>query len=343
MNKIYGDRWEIIESLSEGGQANTFLVNDLHDNGKIKYVLKRLKSRKRIDRFEREIKATKKLSHENIVRLIDYDLSSKKPFLVTEFCAGGSLSNVKPYWKESLPKAFEIFEQICEGVIYAHNNDVIHRDLKPDNIFLRSESGPAVVGDFGICFVETGGARLTLLDEAVGPTSFIAPELEDGRSKVSTKCDTYSLGKILYWLLSGGKIFSREKHRDKKFDLKEFNEDTQLGLGWNNIYMEHVNRLLDFMIIENPDKRQDVDIIRILFKTTRRLLEKEFTPISPDIKQPCVYCGQGYYLERDGNNFGFQTHRSPNWRVFGCNKCGHTQLFRVDLAEKKEWWEKSEE
>ncbi|MFI5322988.1 MAG: protein kinase [Thermodesulfobacteriota bacterium] len=123
-----------------------------------------------------------------------------------------------------------MFQQICEGVAYAHTKGVIHRDLKPDNIFLRTRKGPVVVGDFGICYLEQDGKRITLTDEAVGPRNFIAPELEDGRLElISTKCDVYSLGKILYWLLSGGKIFSREKHREPQFDLKSQNNDTLLG------------------------------------------------------------------------------------------------------------------
>jgi serine/threonine protein kinase len=118
------------------------------------------------------------------------------------------LSKANPYWAKSPIIALELFEQICKGIAYAHSQGVIHRDIKPDNIFLRTELGPAVVGDFGICFVEQDGTRLTILDEAVGPTMFIAPELEDGRlTNITNKCDTYSSGKLLYWLLSGGTNF----------------------------------------------------------------------------------------------------------------------------------------
>lgn len=341
MAQIYGDRWEVKNSLGEGGQAHTFLVTDLRGATETLYVLKRLKNPNRVERFKREVETVRNLSHENIVKLIDFDLEASKPYLVMEYCEGGSLSQAKPFWRNSPIIALQMFQQICEGVAYAHSQDVIHRDLKPENIFLRTTRGPVVVGDFGICFVEEGGSRVTLTDEAVGPTQFIAPELEDGRADaVSDKSDTYSLGKVLYWMLSG-RIFSREKHRLPQWDLKEQNENSLLG--WNNIYMEHVNRLLDLMITDDPASRRSVHNISLLLRDATRLIEKEYSPIAPDIRQPCAYCGQGIYVLKakdntDTYNFGFQPIGAPNWRIMVCNTCGHVQSFRLDFAQRKDWW-----
>jgi len=119
------------------------------------------------------------------------------------------------------------------------------------------------------------------------------------------------------------------------------NEDSLLG--WNNIYMEHVNRLLDLMIVDDPEKRRGMQNILILLRRTKRLVQREFTPITSDIPQPCLYCGQGTYVIRatsntDVSNFGFRAVGDPNWRVLVCNKCGHVQSFRIDLAEKNDWW-----
>ena len=207
-------RWEIVKSIGEGGQAHTFLVTDKKGSGEQSYVLKRLKNLKRVDRFKREIEAVRTLSHENIVQLVDFDLEAEKPYLVMEHCSGGSLAQAEPFWLKSPVDALEVFLQVCKGVVYAHSNKIIHRDLKPENIFLREKSGPAVVGDFGICYIEDDGSRFTLTEEAVGPRLYIAPELEDGKiDKVSDKSDVYSLGKLLYWLICG-QVFSREKYRE---------------------------------------------------------------------------------------------------------------------------------
>lgn len=335
-------RWEIVKSIGEGGQAHTFLVTDKKGSGEQSYVLKRLKNLKRVDRFKREIEAVRTLSHENIVQLVDFDLEADKPYLVMEHCSGGSLAQAEPFWLKSPVDALEVFLQVCEGVVYAHSNKIIHRDLKPENIFLRKKSGPAVVGDFGICYIEDDGSRFTLTEEAVGPRLYIAPELEDGKiDKVSDKSDVYSLGKLLYWLICG-QVFSREKYREEKWDLKGKNEDNILG--WNNIYLEHVNRLLDLMITHDPEERRNLSNIVILTRRAKRLIEKEFTPVDSGIRQPCLYCGQGYYVNRVATNptsvrnFGFNAVGTSDWRVFTCNMCGHVQSFRVDYAKQKEWW-----
>ena len=342
MAQFYGGRWEIVSSLDEGGQAHTFLVRDKRGADEARYVLKRLKNIKRIERFKREIEAIRNLTHENILKLIDFDLDAPKPFLVSEYCVGGSLSQSETIRKRSIEQALNIFIDVCNGVLHAHNNDIIHRDIKPENIFLRSPTGPAVVGDFGICYFDSKGERLTLTEEAVGPRLFIAPELEDGRiDKISNLSDTYSLGKLLYWLLSGGKVFSREKHRDQKYDLKGHNP--LITGGWENIFMEHANRLLDSMITDDPNLR--INVYEVLEGATKvlRLIGKQYNPIRKDIKQPCTYCGYGYYQlqaisSTDVRNFGFNTVGSSEWRIYSCEMCGHVQAFRLDYAKMKDWW-----
>lgn len=210
MGNIYGNRWEVIGPLGEGGQGRTFLVKDLNIIDNINnelFVLKVIKSPKGIERFQREIQAISKLEHKNIVRMIDYKIETNSPYLVTEYCEGGTLADVEPFWKNDPIKAIDLFLELCEGVVFAHNNSVIHRDIKPKNIFLRKPNNTPVLGDFGICFIEDDGTRITLTDEAVGAFKFMAPEMENGRNQVTNKVDVYSLGKLLYWLLSGGNIF----------------------------------------------------------------------------------------------------------------------------------------
>jgi len=342
MGELYGSRWEIVRSLGEGGQAHTFIARDTHAPEAGPYVLKRLKNLGRLARFTQEVQAVGALSHPNVVKLIDFDLDVSRPYIVTEYCEGGNLEEADPFWIGSPGDAFRIFDEICQGVVAAHNAGIIHRDLKPANIFLRSRLGPAVVGDFGICFVLEDGTRLTLTDEAVGARLFIAPELEDGRTQlISEKSDTYSLGKILYWLLSGKRVFGREKYREPSWDLKRRNADA--AYGWDNIYMEHANRLLDLMITPTPESRRSVRNIEILARRTAHLIAREFNPVDPAIPQPCKYCGHGHYVIKaqefvDVRNFGFNTVGSPNWRILVCDECGHTAIFRVDMAARKEWW-----
>ena len=152
-----------------------------------------------------------------MVAIQDYDLDADRPYLVTEWCEGGELSEID-LSEISIPERLGLLVGVCQGVAHAHSGGVTHRDLKPGNIFLRGDGTP-VVGDFGLCFIE-GGERLTFVDEAVGPRLFMAPEMEEGRSdEVGPWSDVYSLGKVLYWLVAQKRVFSREKHRQPDWDL----------------------------------------------------------------------------------------------------------------------------
>jgi serine/threonine protein kinase len=143
----------------------------------------------------------------------------------------------------------EIFRQVCAGAAYAQDRGIVHRDIKPDNIFLRSD-GTAVLGDFGICFVDDEGTRLTMTDEVAGSRFYCAPELRDGRLEshvLPTAADVYSLGKVLYWMLSGGQIFDREEHRENKYRIGQHDP-------LNPAY-ELVNQLLDAAIVQDWSNR----------------------------------------------------------------------------------------
>jgi len=144
----------------------------------------------------------------------------------------------------SIEDRLRLFDQICYGVSYLHKSSIIHRDLKPDNILMLS--GTPKVSDLGLCLL-VGEERTTPSSEAVGPRFYMAPELEDGRFlDVGFEADVYSLGKLLYCLLSNGKIFSREKHRNRERFLPRLFNDERLRLFYS---------LFDKTIVDEPSKR----------------------------------------------------------------------------------------
>jgi serine/threonine protein kinase len=140
----YG-RWEVTRDLDQGGQGWAYLVVEegLADAGE--RVLKRLKNSNRINRFRREIEAGLRLSHPNIVRVIDSSPDTNPAYLVTEYCTRGALSPGAVTGK-TLADRLAMFRSICLGVAHAHTQGVVHRDLKPDNIFLQADGTP-MVGD----------------------------------------------------------------------------------------------------------------------------------------------------------------------------------------------------
>jgi serine/threonine protein kinase len=336
----YG-KWIIERALKEGGQGHTFIVHSEDDQKKKSFVLKRLKNRKRIHRFVSEIQAVTKLSHKNILQIVDVDLDVEHPYLVTEFCAKGELSE-KLLSQMPLLSRLRMFEQICDAVAYAHSQNIIHRDLKPENIFLHDDMTP-VVGDFGICHVANGGERFTLTEEAVGPFRYMAPELEDGRTdNVQPSTDVYSLGKLLYWMLSG-RTFAREKHREENFDLAKNTQGSEYHL---------INHFLDRMIVADSAKRittgkQVLEELRVLIGR----IEQRAHCIEINTPQPCFYCGLGFYQIRanttpsrslstsgDVRTFGFTPIDGSEWLIMVCDHCGNVQIFRTDYVKKKDIW-----
>jgi serine/threonine-protein kinase PpkA len=147
-------RWKREKSLSGGGQGDVYLVTDSTGEYEGVWVQKLLRNRNRIARFKREIKAGLDLSHPNVIKVIDYDIESDRPYLVAEYCSAGALGNTD-LSRYTIVERLSMLTSICRGAGHAHSKGIIHRDIKPDNIFFR-EDGTPVVGDFGICFVDDG-------------------------------------------------------------------------------------------------------------------------------------------------------------------------------------------
>ena len=249
--------YEIIETIGEGGQAHIFKVK----KGDSIYVAKRLKNPKRIARFEQEIKSVEKLDHKNIIKILESDVEAERAYFIMPYLENGNLNNLD-FSNWTLPERLEYFKTICEAISFTHSQNIIHRDLKPENILLDSDNQP-IVSDYGICFVKfSEETRATDTSEAVGPRFYMAPELEDGKvDDIKERADVYSLGKILYWLLSDKKMFSREKHRTSQFDLSKVYP--------NNVGLYVVFNLLDEMIVADETKRID-NLEKVIAEILRR-------------------------------------------------------------------------
>jgi serine/threonine protein kinase len=351
MAQEYG-KWKINKNLGEGGQAHTFLVHDKDDPEEKLFVLKRLKNLNRLPRFVKEVKAGLELSHANLIKIEDKDLEHNSPYLVAEYCERGSLEN-SDLSNLSIIQKLHLFAAICRGVEYAHANGVTHRDLKPDNIFIRQDGTP-VIGDFGLCFITDDGDRVTLVDEVAGSRWYTAPELAHGIAEdVTPAADVYSLGKVLYWMLAN-KVFDREVHRSPRFDLTKAQTEPDFFL---------IYELLDKMIVESPTKRFATAgvVVKAVEEVIRRV-EARGHHLDLSVPQKCSYCAKGYYrsvvedppqpkdtfpksyneLARFGilrpEGYGGPTTTWPIWMILACSYCGNVQIFRPDLAKRHDIW-----
>ena len=227
---IINSRWRLTKELSsDSGQGDTFLAVDTRKpDHATEYVIKLLKVEdpKALIRFEGEIRACLALQHPNIVKVIDsaYE-DAPAPYLVTEYYSGGDLTS-ESIRERSLLEKLRMFELICGAIAYAHKSRqgaVIHRDIKPRNIFFKSPGSMSpIVGDFGLCFFkeDNKSARPTATREAVGAWEFRPPEADIGRvESLNESADVYMLDKLLYWFLSGETLVREYYDRDP-FELR---------------------------------------------------------------------------------------------------------------------------
>jgi serine/threonine protein kinase len=342
------EKWRRLRSLTAGGQGEIFLVKRNDSAQEELFVQKRLKNAnnpERRRRFEQETDSTAKLQHTNILRIIESATDQNPPYYISEYCEGGTLESRAVEYRGDINAVSRDLLPIVDALNTAHKAGVFHRDLKPPNILFRSDGTP-VLGDFGICFVE-GGQKITLTDEAVGSINFIAPEMESGQQHLgepSDKTDVYSLGKVIYFLLSGGRIFSREDHRSGSLSLVTILKDQRF---------EHVHDLIDRMVVREPAKRIPMNEVCNAMEELRTVVLGDYAPLKPSIGIRCRFCGLGSYKRLGTRRTYYQTTLPPDsfpeigiqipqghrMGVLKCDRCGHIQMFSFPEQEKtNEWW-----
>ena len=207
-------RYQILEQLGEGGMATVYKAKDtlLDRFVAIKVIRTDQFAPSMLDemrkRFEREAKALAKLSHPNIVHVHDYGEFEGAPYLVMEYLSSGTLKDA-PAGPIPWQRALQILLPIAHALAYAHEHGVIHRDIKPANILL-TENGLPMLSDFGIAKLlgSNDGGTLTTAGMSIGTPQYMAPEQWTGQS--GPQSDIYSLGVVLYELVTGRKPFTAD-------------------------------------------------------------------------------------------------------------------------------------
>ncbi len=208
-------RYHIIEPLGEGGMATVYKAFDtrLETDVAIKLIrtdgFSAAMQAQALKRFEREAKSLARLTHPNIVKVTDYGEHDGQPYLAMEYLPGGTLKERmgKPMpWYE----AAQVLLPIARALEFAHKQGIVHRDIKPSNILI-TKSGEPMLSDFGVAKIldDSVSVELTGTSMSIGTPSYMAPEQARAKN-VDGRADIYSLGIILYEIVTGRKPFEAD-------------------------------------------------------------------------------------------------------------------------------------
>src|SRR5438445_8106628 len=207
---VLSDRYELEELVGSGGMSSVYRAHDRLLDRKV--ALKILHEHytaddEYVERFRREARAVAALSHPNIVTVIDRGEHESKQFIVFEYIDGENLKRlIERRGPAPVETALELAMQIARGLSFAHQQGLVHRDVKPQNVLLNGD-GQAKVTDFGIARSLDVKHGMTQTGTVLGTSEYIAPEQAQGQH-VDEHTDIYSLGVVLYQLLTGELPFS---------------------------------------------------------------------------------------------------------------------------------------
>ena len=211
IGKIVDNRYEILSLIGVGGMANVYKAIDRQTGRQV--AVKFLKEEffenaELVRRFKNESKAISVLNHDSIIKVIDFSITDSEKYLVVEYIDGVTLKEFmdnrgKLSWEDTL-----VFANIILSALnHAHENGVVHRDLKPQNIML-TRDGRLKIMDFGIARLATASQR-TVTDKAIGSVHYISPEQVRGQS-TDGRSDIYSIGIMMYEMITGKLPFQSE-------------------------------------------------------------------------------------------------------------------------------------
>lgn len=239
MKEMIANRYLIKRKLGEGGMADVYLAHDSFLNREV--AVKMLRGKLSLDpvallRFQREANAASRLNHPNIVEIYDVGDDDGQHFIVMEYIRGKTLKElIASRGAMDQQEALQIMDQLLAAIIEAHKNNIIHRDIKPQNILIKDD-GTVKIADFGIATV-SDAVQLTQTDTVLGSVHYLAPELARGEA-ASFQSDIYALGITLYEMLTGKAPYSGDtpvqiamKHmREELPSVRDFNPSVPQAL-----------------------------------------------------------------------------------------------------------------
>ncbi len=201
---VFAERYKLEDFIGQGGMSLVYRAVDIRTGHSV--AVKILKSeynsdKEFLERFQREAQAASLMSHHNLVNLLDVGVEGEHRYLVLEYVNGNTLKDIiRQKGRINYQTAIQVTIRILSALQHAHDNGIIHRDIKPQNVLIHAD-GHVKVADFGIARM-TGGATIGKGDTVVGSVHYSSPEQATG-SVVEAASDLYSTGVVMYEMLTG--------------------------------------------------------------------------------------------------------------------------------------------
>ncbi|WP_096550624.1 Stk1 family PASTA domain-containing Ser/Thr kinase [Ureibacillus thermosphaericus] len=252
--KRINDRYKVLELIGGGGMSYVYLAHDVILNRDVAIKVLRYDStneEESMRRFHREALSATSLMHPNIVSIYDIGEDGDMHYIVMEYVKGKTL---KQYIKENAPlspaRSVQIMKQLTSAISHAHENQIIHRDIKPQNI-LMDEAGNVKITDFGIA-TSLAATSYTKTNSVIGTVHYLSPE--QARGGIATKkSDIYALGIVLYELLTGEVPFSGESA--VSIALKHLQAETPSVRNFDASIPQSLENVILKATAKNPDHR----------------------------------------------------------------------------------------
>lgn len=248
------DRYQIIRTIGEGGMANVYLAHDLILDRDVAVKILRgdlSDDEKFVRRFQREAIAASSLSHPNIVEMYDVGEDDGKYYIVMEYVEGKTLKNlIKKRGGLTLPEVIDIMTQLTSAISCAHDSNIIHRDIKPQNVLIK-EDGLVKITDFGIAMALNSN-ELTQTNSVMGSVHYLPPEQANGKG-ATVKSDIYSLGIVMFELLTGQLPFKGDNAVE--IAIKQMKNQIPSVCNINSLIPQSVENVILKACAKNPKNR----------------------------------------------------------------------------------------
>ena len=268
------NRYHIKSLIGQGGMADVYLAYDEIMNRPVAIKILRPKvadDSQAVVRFIREASAVRKLSHPNVVEVYDVGECGNLHYLVMEYIPGITLKElIAKSGKMSAPKAILMMKELTSAVAAAHKNNIIHRDIKPQNVLIH-KNGQLKITDFGIA-IAADSMDMTANQAIMGSSHYLAPESAAGLAP-DYRVDIYALGIVFFELLCGSVPFTGTS--PAAIALKHMQDPLPSILPYNETVTQAIENVVIKATAKNPDER---------YQSAQELLDALETCQNPEFK-----------------------------------------------------------